>query len=223
MKMESSSELKSSDARGAYRRNILGNEVVLAMILHSPRIVLFDNVASVEECAALRQYYASADLPRSAMIDGAEPIINASRTSTNNWIPEGTNTVADKIQQRISVLTACSIKRMESLNIINYDVAQEYRSHFDYFDDVASLPEGFQKGGQRVGTFIVYLNDVKQGGFTRFPNLGLTVTPRMGAGLYFEYKRGRKRDDGLTLHTGTPVINGAKWIATTWIRESDRL
>jgi prolyl 4-hydroxylase len=64
----------------------------------------------------------------------------------------------------------------------------------------------------------MYLNDVEEGGDTCFPSLGLTVTPRKGSAVYFEYFYNDHRLNELTLHAGSPVAAGEKWVATQWIR-----
>ena len=53
-----------------------------------------------------------------------------------------------------------------------------YRAHYDAFD--LATPDGqrfAQNGGQRVGTVLVYLNDVAASGHTSFSKLGLSIQP----------------------------------------------
>lgn len=66
---------------------------------------------------------------------------------------------------------------------------------------------------------IVYLNDVEEGGETVFPTLGLSVVPRRGCGLYFEYTNSQRQVDQKTLHAGAPIVRGEKWVLTKWMRE----
>jgi prolyl 4-hydroxylase len=70
-----------------------------------------------------------------------------------------------------------------------------------------------------VSTLIIYLNDVEEGGETVFPESGLSVSPRQGSGLYFEYCNHLGQLDPLSLHAGAPVIAGEKWIVTKWMRQ----
>jgi prolyl 4-hydroxylase len=65
---------------------------------------------------------------------------------------------------------------------------------------------------------IVYLNDVPNGGETVFPAIGLSVSPRRGNAVYFEYANSRQQLDGKSLHAGAPVIEGEKWALTKWMR-----
>jgi prolyl 4-hydroxylase len=66
---------------------------------------------------------------------------------------------------------------------------------------------------------ILYLNDVDQGGETIFPSIHLSVVPKKGAAIYFEYCNAAGHVDPSTLHGGAPVLAGEKWIATKWMRQ----
>jgi prolyl 4-hydroxylase len=65
---------------------------------------------------------------------------------------------------------------------------------------------------------MVYLNDVPGGGGTVFPEVGLSVSPRRGNAVYFEYANSRQQVDSSSLHAGAPVIEGDKWVVTKWMR-----
>ena len=64
----------------------------------------------------------------------------------------------------------------------------------------------------------MYLNTPKKGGGTSFPNSGLEVAAQAGSALFFSYKDAD--DSSMTLHAGTPVLAGEKWVATKWLRRS---
>ena len=81
----------------------------------------------------------------------------------------------------------------------------------------APHPLLLQRGGQRVGTVVIYLNTPARGGGTTFPDAGLEVAAQRGNAVFFSYDR---PDPGTrSLHGGAPVIAGEKWIATKWLRE----
>lgn len=62
-----------------------------------------------------------------------------------------------------------------------YYTSQKYANHWDAFDLNTEDGRRFaQNGGQRVGTVLVYLNDVASGGCTAFPQLGIKVQPKKG-------------------------------------------
>lgn len=106
----------------------------------------------------------------------------------------------------------------ESLQVLHYSVG-EYLPHFDYFDP--ALPGSqpvLAQGGQRIMTFIVYLNTVEAGGETLFPALDLKVQPKQGRVVMFDNVSNGKIDP-LSLHASAPVLVGEKWAMTRWIRE----
>jgi putative prolyl 4-hydroxylase alpha subunit len=74
-------------------------------------------------------------------------------------------------------------------------------------------------GGQRIGTVVMYLNDVPEGGETAFPDIGFSAKPIKGSAVYFEYQNADGQLDYRCLHAGMPVIRGDKWIMTKWLRE----
>lgn len=65
-----------------------------------------------------------------------------------------------------------------------------------------------------------------KGGYTMFSKTGHKIVPRMRQMLFFGYKMPAeteggpvRMDDGRTEHTGCPLREGHKWIATMWYRE----
>ena len=69
-------------------------------------------------------------------------------------------------------------------------------------------------------TFVLYLNDDFSGGFTEFPLLKTGFKPKKGSGIFFKYNYDDHKYNELTLHSGTPVIEGVKKIVTAWFRKN---
>jgi hypothetical protein len=65
----------------------------------------------------------------------------------------------------------------------------------------------------------MYLSDVEAGGSTVFPEVGIDVLPHRGNAVYFAYCSENGTLDTRTLHGGSPVGAGEKWIATKWFRQ----
>jgi prolyl 4-hydroxylase len=74
-------------------------------------------------------------------------------------------------------------------------------------------------GGQRIVTVLIYLNDVAQGGHTRFPALNLEVQPREGMALIFFPATIDGLLDKMALHAAMPAID-TKYVSQVWIRQS---
>lgn len=196
-------------------------DVRVSFRLDRPVVVLLDNLLSAEECDELIRL-SQAKLTRSAIVDpttGKSEVIEA-RSSYGTYFSTNENDFISKLDNRIATVMNWPVENGEGIQILNYNVGGEYKPHFDYFptDESGSAPH-LSRGGQRVSTLIMYLSDVEESGETIFPSIGLSVTPKKGSALYFEYCNSLGQVDPLTLHGGTPVKKGSKWIATKWMRE----
>ena len=193
--------------------------VLLAMA--QPRIVVFGNLLSPEECDAL---IAAAEprMARSLTVatkTGGEEI-NADRTSDGMFFQRGHSPLIQRIEERIARLLQWPIENGEGLQVLHYRPGAEYKPHYDYFDPAEpGTPSIIQRGGQRVGTLVMYLNTPEKGGGTTFPDVHLEVAPQRGNAVFFSYER--PHPSTRTLHGGASVIEGEKWIATKWLRERE--
>jgi prolyl 4-hydroxylase len=209
-------------------RNTLGNRIefnrhTISVVtrIDSPHIAVLDHVLTDAECDALIDL-SRPKLSRSTIVDsdtGAHEIIEA-RSSEGTFFLRGENSLVAGIEERLSRLTGMPIENGEGLQILHYGIAGEYKPHFDFFaPELAGSAAHMQKGGQRVSTLIMYLNDVDAGGETIFPDIGLAVSARKGSGVYFTYCDTQGNLDRRSLHGGAPVKSGEKWIATHWLRQ----
>lgn len=105
-------------------------------------------------------------------------------------------------------------KKSETPQIQHYDISQEFKAHWDGFD--SKHDKKFYDKGQRSWTFMIYLNNVEEGGETHFPKLGETIVPKLGRAVIW-YNLDKNGDlDRDTLHQGKPIIKGEKYIITKW-------
>jgi len=143
---------------------------------------------------------------------------NPARTSDGMFFECGENALVQRIEQRIARLLNWPVESGEGLQVLHYRPGTQYEPHYDYFDPAASGTAALlERGGQRVGTLVMYLNQPLRGGATVFPDLFLEVTPRKGQAVFFSYER--PHPSTRTLHGGAPVLEGEKWVATKWLRE----
>lgn len=197
-----------------------GQEIQVAMRIAAPDVVLLDNFMTHEECDAFCELSKST-LTKSTVVDDATgaSVGHEHRTSMGTYFTLGQNDLVKKIETRIAEITGTPAPNGEGIQILNYAGGGEYRPHFDYFPDNTGGRVHTVKSGQRVITVIMYLNDVKAGGATVLPEINLSVYPKKGSALYFSYFNSVGQVDPSTLHGGSPVVEGEKWIATKWIRE----
>ena len=196
-------------------------QVHVLQVMTSPRVVVFGNLLSDAECEALVAD-AAPRMKRSltvAIKTGGEEI-NADRTSDGMFFARGETSVVKTLERRIASLVNWPVLNGEGLQVLHYGPGAEYKPHYDYFDPAEpGTPAILKRGGQRVATLVIYLTEPMRGGGTVFPDINLTVAPKRGNAVFFSYDRPHPATR--TLHGGTPVIEGEKWIATKWLREGE--
>lgn len=190
---------------------ITDREIDIVTRLEEPLIVVLGNVLSNEECDELIRM--SMDKMKRSKI-GMTREENELRTSSSMFIEESENDTVARVEKRISAIMNIPIEHGEGLQILQYTPGQQYKAHYDFFSSSSKMVNN-----NRISTLVMYLNDVKQGGETFFPKLNLSVTPKKGMAVYFEYFYNDQALNDLTLHGGAPVITGEKWVATQWMRK----
>jgi prolyl 4-hydroxylase len=193
---------------------------VIATLNH-PRVVVLGNLLSAEECEALIES-ARPHLARSLTVEtktGGEEL-NPDRTSSGMFFTRGQTPEVARVEARIARLLNWPLENGEGFQVLNYKPGAEYKPHYDYFDPAEpGTPTILKRGGQRVATLVMYLNEPARGGGTTFPDVGLEVAPVRGNAVFFSYDRAHPSTR--TLHGGAPVIEGEKWVATKWLRERE--
>ncbi|MFM1886458.1 MAG: hypothetical protein RL026_1615 [Pseudomonadota bacterium] len=198
--------------------DIDGQEIrVLAQML-LPRVVVLGNLLTPEECRALIEL-ARPRLVRSRVVDpgtGGESE-HEGRTSQGMAFRRGENALCQRIEERIAKLLQWPVSHGEAIQVLRYAPGAQYRPHHDYFDPrEAAFAPTLARGGQRVATLVMYLNTPERGGSTTFPDVNMEVTAHAGNAVYFSYDRPHPMTR--SLHGGSPVRSGEKWIATKWLR-----
>ena len=207
---------------GSPRRVDAGDrEVDVIVAMGQPRVVVLGGLLSDEECEALIAA-ARPRMARSLTVEtttGGEEL-NPNRTSNGMFFQRGESELIRRIEARIERLVQWPLENGEGLQVLNYRVGAEYKPPYDSFDPAEpGTPTILQRGGQRVGTVVMYLNEPERGGGTTFPDVGLEVAPVRGNAVFFSYNR--PHPSTLSLHGGAPVLEGEKWVATKWLRERE--
>ena len=115
----------------------------------------------------------------------------------------------DWLDKKVSQLVDWPIDKSEKYNIMKYEVGDFFRPHSDYIDYITE--------NNRVGTLIIYLNTVTEGGQTVFSSRQIKIPAIQGNAVFFNYTKTRKE-----LHAGNRIIQGEKWIATKWFRSDHK-
>lgn len=133
---------------------------------------------------------------------------------------ELTNDLVNSVDKQICDYLGVPTERSETMQGQYYEIGNQFKKHTDWFDP-NNEKEWSQYGsdmGQRTWTFMIYLNDVEEGGETYFPKLDFSVKPKKGRAVvwYNMYPNGKGNPD--TLHWGTSIKKGEKYIITKWFR-----
>jgi prolyl 4-hydroxylase len=196
-----------------------GHEVRVLQRLQRPLVMILERVISDAECERLIDLARPRLRPATLVDPHSGDHVAADRKSDGAFFQLRENPLIARLDERISALMNSPVENGEGLQVLRYGPGGEYPPHFDFLGASSSWgAESIGRSGQRVSTLIIYLNDVAEGGETVFPVAGLSVCPRRGNAVYFEYTNSRQQVDLRSLHGGAPVRRGEKWIVTKWMR-----
>ena len=196
-------------------------DVDIVFTLSNPNVAVIEGLLAEAECDKLIQL-TSGRMKSSEVVDrkSGGSYQSSVRKSEGCHFNRGENAIVQRVEQRIAALTGVPADCGEPLQMLHYGVGGEYLAHQDFFDPADPGSQVLTRvGGQRIATMVIYLNNVPEGGDTNFPELELSVKPRKGSAVYFEYLNAAGQLDARCLHAGTPVARGDKWIATKWLRQ----
>ncbi|KEO88387.1 2OG-Fe(II) oxygenase [Erythrobacter sp. JL475] len=123
------------------------------------------------------------------------------------------------ISRRIDDLLGLPSAIGEAIQGQRYLPGQQFKPHNDWFYTSERYWQDERKrGGQRSWTTMAFLNDVEEGGETHFTHIGIKIEPKPGVLLIWNnaLPDGTPNED--TMHAGTPVIKGSKYVITKWYR-----
>jgi len=161
---------------------------------------------------------ASASFEDSTIVSGTNLSVRKSQTSTIN----NNDPTIRPIIQRVCDMVGYPFENVEPMQVVKYDSDGYYNEHYDSCPDENDFCRRFVKdGGQRVVTMVLYLNDEFTGGTTKFINLKKEYKPdKYGGILFYSMDKEKTKTHPLSLHAGTPLKSGKKYIANIWIREN---
>ncbi len=186
-----------------------------------PVVVVLENVLNSDECAQVMDL-ARDRLQASTVVDPASGnnMPKDYRDSEGMFFQLEENPLIARLDRRIAQLMNMPVENGEGLQVLRYGAGGKSEPHFDYLIPSNDFNrESLLRSGQRVSTLVVYLNDVEAGGETYFPEIGLSVVPKRGNAIYFEYANNLRQVDPKSLHASSAVVTGEKWAMTKWMRE----
>jgi hypothetical protein len=190
--------------------------------LHAaPLVRAFENLISDPICQWLIQA-SSGRLKRALVYDAVGGKDFASETRTNSWAQFDLmecEFIHLLVQTRMQAACGYPLHNMEATAILHYAVGEQITNHFDFVDPrIPNYEQEIRTNGQRVLTFLIYLNDDYEGGETEFPELGVIHKGRRGEGLFFVNALENNEPDLRMVHAGRPPTKGEKWIVSQFVR-----
>ncbi|CAB9497800.1 Probable prolyl 4-hydroxylase [Seminavis robusta] len=176
-----------------------------------------------EECQDVIHAINTGMLERSIVTDGNA----AARTSQTCHLRRTNDTrsgiirrVEDKLQKLMGE-DCRPVSHAETLQGQCYSAGEYFSAHTDWFEpDSEEYNKHCQRGGQRTWTVMVYLNNVTEGGETKFVHLERDFMPRQGWALAWNnLDADHETPNPWTLHEAMPVMEGKKYVLTKWFRE----
>uniref|UniRef100_A0A6U4DUF5 Fe2OG dioxygenase domain-containing protein n=1 Tax=Phaeomonas parva TaxID=124430 RepID=A0A6U4DUF5_9STRA len=129
------------------------------------------------------------------------------------------NGVIDRLYSYVNYFTDydLDLPGQEGITAIRYNVSDEYHPHCD-----GACDGSMHKDTGRVATMVMYCDmpPADGGGGTTFSRAGVFTKGVPQSSVFFSYMgQDGRMDDGLTEHSGCPIFEGSKFIATMWFRK----
>jgi len=187
----------------------------------SPRMETFEQFISTELC----DWFISRAAPRLKAATVYDPkdgsnLKTDARTNTTAAFPiADTDLPLMMTQARITKLTGLRVPRLEPPVVLHYEVGEQFAPHYDFLNpQVPAFAKELAENGQRVATFLIYLNDDFEGGETDFPVLNRKFKGRKGDAILFWNLDPQGVPDERTRHAGVSPTSGEKWLFSQWLR-----
>ncbi|XP_048728685.2 prolyl 4-hydroxylase subunit alpha-2-like isoform X1 [Ostrea edulis] len=235
--------IELSKLRCFWRKTIVpyyrGKEEV---VNYEPRISLFHDVISPTYIDLLKSIAQKGFTRSTVFLEGKGPNgetvygkVDDVRISQTCWIGTDEYPELAKLENRIKLLTGLSAayklqrSHSEKFQVLNYGVGGMYTVHYDntkftlWTPPNPLDPDDIRTSGDRMATWMFYLNDVKLGGATVFPEVKARVPVAKGGAAFWYNMKLSGAEDLRTLHAGCPVLIGSKWVSNKWIREEGKV
>ena len=143
----------------------------------SPKIRLFPSFGAGDVCRWLIDR-ARGRLSRALVYEALSKEVTVHPTRTNTAAVFNileTDLVCVLVQQRMAACLDVPFRHFEPITVLHYAEGEQITEHFDFVDpNVPDHDQEIARKGQRIATFLVYLNDDYGGGETAFPRVGVS-------------------------------------------------
>lgn len=188
------------------------------VVLEQPRVRVFEGFATEAECDWLIERCRNRLQPAQVYEDsGTELKFNPGRSNTESGYDlETSDLVLSIVHDRIARASGIPVTHFEVAKLLNYKPGQTFARHSDFLQP--GMKEYIDAVGQRVATFLIYLNDDYDGGETEFTEVNFKFKARKGDAMMFLNVDANGAPDEMSMHAGLPPTRGEKWVVSQWLR-----
>jgi prolyl 4-hydroxylase len=199
---------------------------VKARLLRNPKALKVDcegldlfvvrDVMSPAACTALMHVIDTDLIPSGLMLPHPDPDFRTSQSC--NLMPTEPRVVA--LEKKLDEVMGIQPEHGETVQGQRYAAGQQFKPHWDFFHvSEAYWPDMVRAGGQRTWTAMLFLNEPEAGGHTIFTQADVSIRPRTGNLLVWNNLTPEGEVNERSMHTGSPVAAGVKYVITKWYRE----
>jgi hypothetical protein len=190
------------------------------VMFEKPRIVVVERFATADECRWLIGRAGSGLMRAKVYRGSATPQVAETRTNREmSFTIFNADVVLSLIRDRIAAASGAPVTHFEIAKLLHYSPGEQFALHADFIEaKTPELAHDLAARGQRVATFLIYLNDGYEGGATQFPRLDWQYRGGCGDALLFSNVDAGGAPDYDTVHAGMPPTAGEKWVLSQWIR-----
>jgi prolyl 4-hydroxylase len=125
------------------------------------------------------------------------------------------------LRAKISTALQLPVFCLEPTQVFHYSTGQRIGPHFDFLEarTMIDYRTGEPYAGQRIATFLVYLNGDFEGGETDFIQADYRFKGAEGDAVYFANIDADGQPDQRSLHSGRAPTQGEKWIISQWVHD----
>lgn len=202
---------------GAWVKNRLSrNPVAMQVPATGLDVFVVREFLTPKECQGLVRLIDRDRIPSQLLAPSEDPEYRTSESC--NLDPA--DPLVRNVEAKIAALLGIQPAHGESIQGQRYAPGQQFKPHHDFFyPDQPYWQEMERCGGQRTWTAMMFLNAPEAGGQTAFPEVGLKIAPRAGNLLAWNNLDAAGQPNPNSLHQGSPVEKGVKYVITKWYRE----